>query len=148
MVNKKLANRGSSENANPVPHCVIICGGDNIIQINKLYSLQDIQPYYYISEKYKVINMETNREKVVTIGKRGYPYVTLETSTAGKNKKVCMHKLVALAFIDNKPYILIEHKDDNKLDYRKENLIFGNHSTNGKMPLKMGYIKEKQKDLN
>jgi len=41
-----------------------------------------------------------------------------------------MHKLVALAFIKNAPYNIIEHINDDKLDYRPKNLRFSNQSQN------------------
>lgn len=115
-----------------------------MIQINTLYSLQDIQSYYYITNEYKIINTITGREKKITVGKRNYPYVTL--ATGGKrDKKVYMHKLVALSFIKNEPYELIEHKDDNTLNYIKENLVFGTHRTNGINAFKTGLVKRKEK---
>jgi hypothetical protein len=51
----------------------------------------------------------------------GYKRVTLYTS--GKLKNYCIHRLVAMAFIDN-PYNLnvVNHKDENRLNNNVENL--------------------------
>ena len=49
-----------------------------------------------------------------------------------------MHKIIALAFIKNEPYELIEHINDNKLDYRVENLKFSNRLANVQTAKKFG----------
>lgn len=41
-----------------------------------------------------------------------------------------MHHLIALAYIENKPYDVIEHLNDDPMDYRVENLMFSNQSQN------------------
>jgi hypothetical protein len=100
-----------------------------MIQICSLYSLHDISPVYYINTKRQVINIQSNAVKKVWITSNGYPSVTLATKDK-KAKNVTMHKIVALAFIKNKPYKVIEHIDDNKLDYRSKNLKFSNQKDN------------------
>lgn len=110
-----------------------------MIQINKLYSLDDIKDYYYITDDYKILNLETGAEIKIWISVRGYPCVSLqrkESYRTGRN--IPVHKIVALAFINNSPYTLIEHIDDNKLDYRPNNLKFSNKSENGKSAFRNG----------
>lgn len=115
-----------------------------MIQINSLYSLEDVKDYYYVTEDLKIVNINTNYVKKYSKDYQGYPYVTLE-SNRGSNMKVFVHKIIALAFIENKEYILIEHKDDNVENYSIENLEFGNHSTNGKNAFRTGLHKRKEK---
>lgn len=109
-----------------------------MIRINTLYTLEEIRDCYYILDDLTIININTGCKKKITVGKRGYPYVTLECNNSNKNKKVLMHKIVALAFIKNAPYELIEHIDDNKLDYSVENLKFSDRKNNTKTAKKLG----------
>lgn len=105
-----------------------------MIQISSLYSLEDVQDYYFITDSLEVVNTITGNPLAINTNKRGYPvvFLQLKKGSSMERKQVFMHKIVALAFIHNGPYILIEHIDDNKLDYRPENLKFSNHSANGK----------------
>lgn len=105
-----------------------------MIQISSLYSLEDVQDYYFLTDSLEVVNTEAGNKLSVYVNARGYPvvFLQLKKGSSMERKQVFMHKLVALAFINNGPYILIEHIDDNKLDYRPENLKFSNHSANGK----------------
>ena len=56
----------------------------------------------------------------------------------GKQQKVYEHKLVALAFIKNREYILINHKDGDKENNTVENLEFSDHSHNAIHALETG----------
>ncbi len=105
-----------------------------MIQISSLYSLEDVQDYYFITDSLEVVNIATGTILAITPNKRGYPvvFLQLKKGSSMERKQVFMHKIVALAFINNGSYILIEHIDDNKLDYRPENLKFSDHSSNGK----------------
>ena len=76
---------------------------------------------YVVSNKGIVINTETNEIKAQFLDKKGYPYVTLCKN--GKLKSIKVHRLVAMAFIDNtenKPEI--NHINGIKTDNRVENL--------------------------
>lgn len=115
-------------------------------KVNELYSLETVSDIYYVTKDLKVINITNGREKTVSIGKRGYPYVTLETKDDKANKKVFLHKIIALAFIENRPYELIEHLDDNPLNYSIENLAFSTHSKNAKRAFKNGKIDRQKKE--
>lgn len=106
-----------------------------LIQINTLWSLEKIRPiYYFNTESLQVINSANGYIKTVYLGKRGYPVVFLERSEPTKKGRmrnnVPMHKIVALAMINNGPYELIEHLDDNPLNYDPINLKFSNHKNN------------------
>ena len=64
------------------------------------------------------------------IAGRGYVYVSLFSPLRAKNRFIKMHKIVALCMINNGPYILIEHINDNKLDNSPENLKFSDKRSN------------------
>lgn len=102
-----------------------------MIQINTLYSLENVQDFYYLDEKnLEIVNILTKKTKTISINKRGYPVVYLQRKDRIHQQNVPMHKIVALALIKNAPYKVIEHKNDNKLDYRPENLTFSNQKNN------------------
>lgn len=101
-----------------------------MVRICDLYSLGSIRPYYYLNDDNEVVNTQNGSIKKVWISVRGYPTVTLQCSDKDKGANVPMHKLVALARINNGPYEVIEHIDDNKLDYRVENLKFSTQRAN------------------
>ena len=120
-------------------------GGDNMIQISSLWSLEDVEDFYYVIDEDTVINLKTGNSKKATKSKqRGYWYYTLQTKDK-KDKKVYVHKINALAFIKNEPYVLIEHIDDNKDNNKCSNLIFSDHSNNAKNAFKNGKINRKEK---
>ena len=102
-----------------------------MIKVNTLYSLENISDcYYFDTEFLKVFNAFTNTYKKVCVNKRGYPVVYLQRSDRVHQQNVPMHKIVALAMIHNGPYKLIEHLNDDKMDYRPENLVFSNQKNN------------------
>ena len=103
-----------------------------MVRINSLYSLENVRPYYFLNQKLEIVNARSQKPMKIWTSVRGYPMVTLQADGRKRGINVPVHKLVALAYIENGPYDLIEHKDDNKLDYRVENLKFSNKSSNGK----------------
>lgn len=60
-----------------------------MVQINTLYSLEQIADFYYINNNLQVININTGKIKKQTLGKRGYYYVTL--SSIDKQQKKSSH---------------------------------------------------------
>ena len=112
---------------------------DNKIKINTLYGCENVKDIYYL-DGYDVVNVKTHHVKAINRlnTKRAYPYVTLETKDGSSNKKCLMHHLIALAYIENKPYDVIEHLNDDPMDYRVKNLIFSDHSQNGKRAFENG----------
>ena len=76
---------------------------------------------YAISNKGKLINVKNGKELKTRINMNGYLEVQL--STNGTKRTYRIHRLVAIAFLDNienKPYI--NHKDGNKQNNCIENL--------------------------
>ena len=67
-----------------------------------------------------------------------YPYVQLTKEKGGAGKHICIHKLVARAFLDPgnlDPYddkTVVNHINKNPWDYRLSNLEFVTRSENGK----------------
>ena len=67
-----------------------------------------------------------------------YPYVILTKEKGGTGKHICIHKLVARAFLDPgnlDPYddkTVVNHINKNCWDYRLSNLEFVTRSENGK----------------
>ena len=103
------------------------------IQIKSLYGFSTVKPFYYLIG-YDVVNKNTNYVKKLSLhnGQKKYPYVTLETDDDKLNKKCLLHQLIALAYIRNAPFECVEHLNDDVSDYRVENLLFSNHSSNMK----------------
>ena len=93
-------------------------------KINELYSLEWASDCYFINDNLEIINVNTNKIKSQSIGKRGYKYVTLNRKSDNVQIKVYVHKIIALAFINNTKYECINHKDGNKLNNAIKNLEF------------------------
>ena len=112
------------------------------VKINTLHSLEDVSDVYVITDDLQVINTKTGYVKKLWNNKSGYPCVTLEVKSSNTpSMNIPIHKIVALAFIENREsYDLIEHLNDNKSDYSINNLMFSNHSNNGKRAFTNGCI--------
>lgn len=117
-----------------------------MIQICTLKSLENVKPFYYITEDLQILNAKTYSPKSIWYCKRGgYPMVSLEQYGSKHPRNIPMHKIVALAFIENRDdYILIEHLDDNPMNYKPENLMFSNHSNNGKRAFINGHTNREE----
>ena len=108
------------------------------VKINTLYGLESVKDFYYMIG-YHVVNVESGHIKKLSYHKRNYPYVTLETKDDSQNKKCLLHNLLALAYIHNGKFEIVEHLDDNPLNYDISNLIFSNQSQNLKRAFKNGH---------
>ena len=75
---------------------------------------------------------------LITQNKGFYSFITLNNNTGFNNKKISMHKLVALAFLkkSDSSKKIVNHKNGWKVDYRIENLEWVSHSENSTGPLK------------
>lgn len=101
-----------------------------MIKINELYSLENISDCYYVNYIHQIININTGYVKRQTIGPRGYYYVSLNEKETNRQVKVYVHKIIALAFIHNGPYEVINHIDGNKLNNAVSNLEFCSYQHN------------------
>ena len=111
------------------------------IKINTLKSLESVKDIYEITDDLTIVNISSGYIKKLWFNKGGYPMVSLETINSKYPMNVPMHKIVALAFIENKDnYDLIEHLNDVKTDYSISNLKFSNHSENGKRAFTNGCV--------
>lgn len=82
------------------------------------------------------------------INKSGYKQVTLYDDN-GKPKTMRVHKLVALAFIENKDNLpQINHKDGNKLNNVVSNLEWITNYDNIQHSIKMGLVNQEQRIEN
>lgn len=114
------------------------------MKISELYSLENISDMYEVRDDFEVYNIKTGLKKKATKNKRdGYMYYTLSTKDK-KVKKVYKHKIIALAFIENKPYELINHIDGNKENNLPSNLEFSDHKGNYYHAKEHGLIPEKE----
>ena len=88
---------------------------------------------YHINSDGQIKSTKGKVERILKhkISNNGYPTVNLtQRLTRGKLKTVCVHTLVALAFLGapptplgrNKGCTLVDHKDDDKLNCKAENL--------------------------
>ena len=108
------------------------------IQINTLYGFENVKDFYYMIG-YNVVNTQTGHIKKLSYHKRNYPYVTLETKDNSQNKKCLLHNLLALAYIHNGAFEVVEHLDDNPLNYDISNLKFSTQSENLKRAFQNGH---------
>lgn len=108
-----------------------------MIPINSLHTLQDIASCYYIDYNCNIININTGKILKPTLGNMEYYYVTLY-DVYGRKKKVTIHKIVALAFIRNGEYEVINHKDGNKANNSPDNLEFCTQQENAIHAINMG----------
>lgn len=84
---------------------------------------------YSVSDYGAVINNITGKVMALQVQNSGYQIVHLWSEN--KRKAFTIHRLVALAFVDNpenKPQV--NHKDGNKLNNRADNLVWATQSEN------------------
>ena len=114
-------------------------------KINELFSLEWASDCYFIDDNLNIVNVKTGNLKSKTIGKRGYYYVTLNRRDDNKQVKVYYHKIVALAFIHNGPYDVINHIDGNKLNDSVSNLEFCSQKHNVQHAFKTKLVNRNEK---
>lgn len=101
-------------------------------KINTLWSLDDISDIYSICHEDKnVYNTRSGNSLKIQLDFHGYCVLHLSRKDPTKpSRSVFYHKILALAFIKNEPYDLIEHIDDNRLNNDISNLRFSNKRDN------------------
>lgn len=93
---------------------------------------------YEVSNRGNVKTLRKNKVMSQQIGKKnGYCYVGLFKN--GKTKKLLVHRIVAMAFIDNPMgKRTVNHKDGNKRNNAVENLEWATYSENHRHAFKIG----------
>ena len=101
------------------------------IKINQIKGYEDIKDYYTIRSDGKCINTKTSKIlKHNVSGKTKYPRYIIRTID-NHYKTIYIHRILAQAFIPNpNNYPVVRHLNDNKNDWRLENLIWGTPSDN------------------
>ena len=110
----------------------------NFVDTQKWVPVHTLQGYeacieYHINREGKVKSTKGKVERILKqkISNNGYPTVNLtQRVTRGKILTVCVHTLVALAFLGPPPTplgrtkgcTLVDHKDDDKLNNNADNL--------------------------
>lgn len=103
---------------------------------------KDIQGYeglYQASNLGRIRSMYSNKILKLGITNSGYYSITLSKNKA--QKTICVHRIIAFAFIGNPPLANMEvnHKNGNKLDNRENNLEWLTKSENQLHAIKLGY---------
>lgn len=113
-----------------------ICDSQGAYEISSLGRVKS-KERYYIRRGVKVVV----RERILTnhLGKRGYPEVKIRLNGKSRNKTI--HRLIAIAFIDNpNGYPHINHKDGDKTNFAIENLEWCTHLQNMRHAFASGLI--------
>ena len=98
------------------------------MKINQIKGYENVRDCYTIDEQGNVSNGKIIIKYV--LDKDGYPYYTLRTINGGR-KHVKIHRVLAEWLIPNPDnFPMVRHLNDNKLDWRIENLAWGNDSHN------------------
>lgn len=116
-----------------------------MIKVNSLYSLENISDCYSVTDDGQIVNTTTGKVKSQSTLKNGYRYVSLNEKATNRQVKVTVHKIIALAFIRNEPYEVINHINGCKTDNRKENLEFCTQHNNVIHAWKSGLVARKER---
>lgn len=95
------------------------------ILINKKYRVIPNYTDYAISCDGSILEIESNQELTNIVMVNGYPAVSIYDPDRSFYKKIFIHRLVALAWIQNYDYFLkpiVNHKDGNKQNFHFSNL--------------------------
>lgn len=113
---------------------------DRLIMNLKEFKQIDYNNNYLINKEGKVYSLYTNKFIKPTKSKSGYLYITFND-----NKKIRLHRLIALAFIPNpNNYLEINHIDGNKENNNINNLEWCSREQNRKHAIKLGLLKCKE----
>ena len=86
-------------------------------------------PRYYATEDGRIWSDKTKRYLKPCISNSGYQMVNICIN--GKSNVKTVHRLIALAFVPNTDNLeMVNHKNENKLDNRPENLEWVTRSQN------------------
>lgn len=105
------------------------------VKINSIEGFELVKDYYYITNSGKILsNARVNngefKEKKQYMAKNGYMTIHLELKT-GKSKNFLVHRIVAMAFVENKygkPQV--NHIDEDKANNNDWNLEWATYHEN------------------
>lgn len=119
------------------------------IIVNRKYRIVPGYTRYAISSNGKVIDLKDNSLVEIKFYKNNikncYPYVNIYDNSKNKNRKITLHRLLALAWIKNDDVFnktVVNHKDGNKLNYSLHNLEWVNVSGNNNHAFETGLRKD------
>ena len=102
---------------------------------------------YQVSNLGRIKSLKRKKEKILHLDKDRYGYMNVYLSKDGVMKKFKVHRLVAIAFIENtNNYPEINHIDGNKENNSVDNLEWVTRSQNLKHAHKMGLKKFSTKE--
>lgn len=88
---------------------------------------------FLIDENGDIKSLKTNHIYTKTIGKSGYLMVSLPLGRRGSVKTIRVHKAMAETFIPNpNHYPIVHHKDEDKTNFKIENLEWTTSKENTK----------------
>lgn len=101
-------------------------------------SIKGWEGLYEVSNLGNVKSLKYGKERILKPGKHKDGYLRINLSNNGRRKNFSIHRLVAEVFISN-PYKLpeVNHKDENKLNNRVDNLEWCNRQYNVDYSLSM-----------
>ena len=82
--------------------------------------------YYQVSDLGNVKSIKFNKEKILKPRIDSHGYLRVDLFYKGKRKTIKVHQLVAMAFLNHTPDgyngLIVDHKDNDKLNNRLSNL--------------------------
>lgn len=107
---------------------------EGLYQVSNLGNVKSLKKQIIRNNKYK----QTFQEKILKPGLSKNGYLTVSLCKKGKQKTFTIHRLVAEIFIENKNnYKCINHKDENKLNNKVNNLEWCTYEYNNQYNDKM-----------
>lgn len=115
-------------------------------------SMEEWRDTFELGDKYEVSNLGRIRNKKTGrilkpyLGKTGYYFVVLSNRDIQKNIKV--HRLVALAFIDNPSNLpIINHKDEDRTNNNSSNLEWCDYKYNNSYGSRIAKFSESRRGI-
>ena len=100
------------------------------IRVNQIKGYENIKDQYKILSDGRCVNTANNKILSIKFDKDGYPQYQLITLD-NKIKNVKIHRILAQWLIPNPNNLpMVRHLNDNKLDWRLENLAWGTRQDN------------------